>query len=348
MKVHFISAFCAGAISANSTNETSADLYSRFLRDNPLPFKGWKEGFVAFAEYVAKSADNCGTLQQCADTMQLFFEESVASDPTNNFMTLVYCGAETDHIPDANGNVWWYDHYQVDTDLPYWIVDYVKSPGSGQTADPCNDKGMYFRGVEIDISISQQASPDWRHLKWDVSHSDPLFDYTPHPDCCNSRQGRCCDSDPKCSSCNASNCQTDDGVVPNFTNQCKLPNPCGKADVMQSMWRTDIQEQLYGKDTHVLMTICQKDGKWQDEDASCSDPHSSKCKTPDFKSLGKDQMGFRLFEPTQFSNSIWDHIEWDKAPRETNENGHQMGDGDGWMPLQFSQCCTTIVIAPQI
>ena len=45
--------------------------------------------------------------------MQLFFEESVASDPTNNFMTLVYCGAETDHIPDANGNVWWYDHYQV-------------------------------------------------------------------------------------------------------------------------------------------------------------------------------------------------------------------------------------------
>ena len=45
--------------------------------------------------------------------MQLFFEESVASDPTNNFMTLVFCGAETDHIPDNKGNVWWYDHYQV-------------------------------------------------------------------------------------------------------------------------------------------------------------------------------------------------------------------------------------------
>ena len=55
--------FSAGAISANSTNETSADLYNRFLRENPSPFKGWKEGFVAFAEYVAKSADNCGTLQ---------------------------------------------------------------------------------------------------------------------------------------------------------------------------------------------------------------------------------------------------------------------------------------------
>ena len=74
--------------------------------------------------------------------------------------------------------------------------------------------------------------------------SDPMFDYTPHPDCCNSRQGRCCESDPKCSSCNSSNCQTDDGAVPNFTDKCKLPNPCGKADVMQSMWRTDIQEQL--------------------------------------------------------------------------------------------------------
>ena len=132
--------------------------------------------------------------KQCADTMQIFFEESVASDPTNNFVTLVFCGAETDHIPDTNGNVWWYDHYQVsksrhespragieryvklqvDTDLPYWIVDYVKRPGSGQTSDPCNDKGMYFRGVEIDISISQQASPDWRHLKWDVSHRKGL------------------------------------------------------------------------------------------------------------------------------------------------------------------------------
>ena len=55
--------------------------------------------------------------KQCADTMQIFFEESVASDPTNNFVTLVFCGAETDHIPDTNGNVWWYDHYQVSKNL---------------------------------------------------------------------------------------------------------------------------------------------------------------------------------------------------------------------------------------
>lgn len=56
--------FSAGAIAADSVTETSADLYNRFVRENPSPFKGWKEGFVAFAEYVAKSADNCGTLQE--------------------------------------------------------------------------------------------------------------------------------------------------------------------------------------------------------------------------------------------------------------------------------------------
>ena len=61
--IQTVKLFSAGAISADSTNETSADLYNRFLRENPSPFKGWKEGFVAFAEYVAKSADNCGTLQ---------------------------------------------------------------------------------------------------------------------------------------------------------------------------------------------------------------------------------------------------------------------------------------------
>ena len=50
------------------------------------------------------------------------------------------------------------------------------------------------------------------------------------------------------------------------------------------------------------MTICQKDGKWQDEDVSCSEVHSPNCKTPDFKSLGKDQMGFRNVNHTFVAN----------------------------------------------
>ena len=43
----------------------------------------------------------------------------------------------------------------------------------GKENDPCDGKGMYVRGVEVDISISLQASPDWRHTKWDLSHEGP-------------------------------------------------------------------------------------------------------------------------------------------------------------------------------
>ena len=57
------------------------------------------------------------------------------------------------------------------------------------------------------------------------------------------------------------------------------------------------------------MTICQKDGYWKDENASCNDPRNSQyCKQESWSAIGADQMGFALFEPTQFSNSIWDHI----------------------------------------
>ena len=61
------------------------------------------------------------------------------------------------------------------------------------------------------------------------------------------------------------------------------------------------------------MTVCQRGGKWRDEAADCSDPTSSNCRDHSWKSSdGSDQMGFALFEPPGYSNSIWDHIEWDK------------------------------------
>ena len=57
------------------------------------------------------------------------------------------------------------------------------------------------------------------------------------------------------------------------------------------------------------MTICQKDGYWKDEHESCTDPRNAQyCKEESWSAIGADQMGFALFEPTQFSNSIWDHI----------------------------------------
>ena len=55
----------------------------------------------------------CGTIDECAGTMNRWFEENILSDGTNSYVTLVFCAAEEDHKPDKNGNVWWYDHIQV-------------------------------------------------------------------------------------------------------------------------------------------------------------------------------------------------------------------------------------------
>ena len=57
--------------------------------------------------------DLCGTLDQCAQSMQLYFNSVVQSDPSKNYVTLVFCATEDGHKPDENGNVWWYDHSQV-------------------------------------------------------------------------------------------------------------------------------------------------------------------------------------------------------------------------------------------
>ena len=124
----------------------------------------------------------CATLQGCADTMSKWHQDYIGDDKSNNYVTLAFCGAVEDDKPDENGNVWWYDH-KGDKDNRYWIADAIQEPGTSGLgeSDPCGDKGMYVRGVQVDVSISQEPSPDWRHAKWDISHEQPLFDYTPHP-----------------------------------------------------------------------------------------------------------------------------------------------------------------------
>ena len=120
---------------------------------------------------------------------------------------------------------------------------------------------MYIRGIEIDISISLQASPDWRHTKWDITHDDvisedfegkeirghSMFDYTPRKDCCNNKD-RCCESTCKCGPAHGQNegkCSNQiNNVVNDYTEQCKLPNPCGKADEMHELWGASVHEQL--------------------------------------------------------------------------------------------------------
>ena len=143
---------------------------------------GWDEDFISRAESLM-GTPLCTTLQGCADAMSKWHADYIGDDKSNNYVTLAFCGAEEDDKPDENGNVWWYDHIQKDTDFRPWIADAIKKPGTSVLgeSDPCDDKGMYVRGIQVDVSIARQPSPDWRHAKWDISHEQPLFDYTPHP-----------------------------------------------------------------------------------------------------------------------------------------------------------------------
>ena len=91
------------------------------------------------------------------------------------------------------------------------------------------------------------------------------------------------------------------------------------------------------------MTVCQKNGQWKDADCGI-DGDEHKCTSPSWKTDPSEQLGFAVFETQGAPNAVWEHIEWDKAPRQYI---HQMGDGDGWEPLKFSQCCTTVGIVPE-
>ena len=78
------------------------------------PAASWKDQFTIFADIVMSAgAPYCDTLDACAGTMNKYFEEFITDDVTNTYITLVWCGAEGGHMPDKDGNVWWYDHYQV-------------------------------------------------------------------------------------------------------------------------------------------------------------------------------------------------------------------------------------------
>ena len=86
--------------------------------------------------------------------MQTYFQEFVMDDQTNNYVTLAFCGKPEDTKPDsARGNVWWYDGEYATGDRPYWIVD----ENTDKETYACSTKGMYIRGVEVDISISLQV-----------------------------------------------------------------------------------------------------------------------------------------------------------------------------------------------
>ena len=211
-------------------------------------------------------------------------------------MTLAWCALPEDQEADKNGNIWWYDGWTgSQSKQPYYVID-ASNPG---WSDACGDTGMMMRGLEVDNSISIYASPDYIHTKWNISHTHHLFDYQP-----------------------ADNCVGD----------C-IANPCGKADEMEKLWRSNIEYQLYDRTAHMVLTMCQKGKGWSD----------LSMKNPTFDTHPQGMVAAALFEPLDYGNNIHDHIEWDKAPK-----GSPLGDGSGWAPLNFSQCCSTLVIAPQI
>ena len=106
-----------------------------------------------------------------------------------------------------------------------------------------------------------KASPDWRHTKWDISHNEiinsdfkgeevrghAMFDYAARGDCCNDKD-RCCIASCSCGSAAGvadGQCKNSDGkIVADMTDDCYMPNPCGKADEMHKMWAADINKQL--------------------------------------------------------------------------------------------------------
>lgn len=184
-------------------------------------------------------------------------------------------------------------------DKPYYLVDASQLTGTL----PCGSDGMIMRGIEVDNSISIYAAPDYIHTKWNIAHEKPLFDY---------EQG--------------SNCTVD----------CTTANPCGKANDLYELWKEDVMWQLRGNKPHMILTMCQKGGKWAD--SSMKDPLNFNPKDDNYGYAWVSQ-----FAPLDYGNTIDEHVEWDKAPKDSN-----LGDGEGWEPFKFSQCCTTLVIAPQI
>ena len=64
------------------------------------------------------------------------------------------------------------------------------------------------------------------------------------------------------------------------------------------------------------MTICHRDGGWSDNSSDCGEGGSENCSKPNDEMKALQQIGFRVFEAPDQQVSIWDHIEWDKAPRQ--------------------------------
>ncbi|CBY42280.1 unnamed protein product, partial [Oikopleura dioica] len=86
------------------------------------------------------------------------------------------------------------------------------------------DRVMY--GIEVSLGISTRRRPKFIHTKWNISHSDPDFDFTPR------------------------------------IEQASLTKDvaCGKADLLRDAWVNDLGTQMASKqnsqNVHIAITWC--------------------------------------------------------------------------------------------
>lgn len=208
---------------------------------------------------------------------------------------------------------------------------------------------MYIRGVEVDLSIVQRATPDWRHTKWDISHQVPMFDFTPHPGTTNNfklftysqivaiQQLDVVVKEKSPTQKFASVLQaikqasvnSEVSMLLTIRTTVKSPTHAAKLTLcrifgvkkftnnyVSNFSVFSLCTYLDGDEAHLLMTICHIDGSWSDNSSDCSQTNTENCSKPNDDMKASQQIGFRVFEGPDQQVSIWDHIEWDKAPRQ--------------------------------
>merc|ERR1711887_215882 len=122
-----------------------------------------------------------------------------------------------------------------------------------------------MRGIEINNAIADRKKPDFIHTMWDISHIQPDFDIT----------GR--------------------------NESYEEANPCGKADILQDLWRKDLERQLKSN-THMTLTLCKQPN--EDED---------------IEDLPELAVGFAIFDDedneAKMEDGVYAHIFVDKEDK---------------------------------
>lgn len=82
---------------------------------------------------------------------------------------------------------------------------------------------LVMMGIKVDLAIVTRRVPNFIHTKWNISHADPEFDLT----------GR------------------------NNSISSDIPPGCGKADILQQMWTSNLDFQMQSYTSNVGLVTMQ-------------------------------------------------------------------------------------------